>query len=855
MTLSVCCLTADPGPQVRELLAQVRPVADEIVVAADRRVPDKWLAEYAAVADRLERLDVHVLERHIAWLHARCEGDWILRLDGDEVVSTALLEQLPDLVRARDVVHYAIPRRWLYPDEDHWLEELPWWPDYQLRLVRNDGLLRFPGLLHTGPVPVRPARYLDAPIYHLALLARARSARPAATLRHEVLEAEQQAPGGGSIGETYYRPEEHSTRPPAPVPDVDGAAIAGHLGARPKASATRLQAREVPRDEPEGKWAGRQVCRSAYRALIQPFEPSYRMSPREERQLFFRVTNRGTERWHWDPELQPQIRAAYRWRQPDRGAFVGEGGRTAFPCEVAPGDRVILPLHVRAPDRTGRYLLEVDLIHEQVRWFGEALRVPVEVATGPSRGHYPDDGPMQEPAQLAVGVNLAGYLDSLLGVGEAGRQVGSALEAAGVPVARFNLIARDSERLEGRSEPWPEPPPFPVNLVCVNPDGLEGAHDELGPSFFEDRYTVGLWWWEVDAFPERFMRAFDLVDEVWVGSHHVADALAAVSPVPVVRMALPVAPEPGGDGELSLPEGFLFLFAFDYGGVFERKNPLAVVEAFKRAFPPGSDASLVLKCVGAERHPVQHERLLGAHPDVTVIDRALPPGEMAALMEAADCYVSLHRSEGFGLPIAEAMLRGKPVIATNYGGPRDYLSPANSFPVDFSLVPIGEGNDPYPAGGRWAEPDLDQAAALMRRVREEPEEAARRAERGRADLLAAHSPAAAGAAMARRLAMVARLPSARNGAPSALDTAGLLRRVRGEPPEPAPESRGLRLRRPLRRAMLRLIRPQAVHQRLVDEEIARLLATLDERIQGLAASQASLGGELAELRRRLEERE
>jgi len=456
---------------------------------------------------------------------------------------------------------------------------------------------------------------------------------------------------------------------------------------------------------------------------------------------------------------------------------------------------------------------------------------------------------MQEPAQFAVGVNLAGYLDSVLGVGEVGRQVAHALETAGVPVARFPLIARGSERLGGEAERWPETPPYPVNLVCVNPDGLEGAHDELGPGFFERRYTVGLWWWEVDAFPDRFMRAFDLVDEVWAGSHHVADALSAVSPVPVVRMPLPLELEPAESVDLDLPEGFRFLFAFDYGGVFERKNPLGLLEAFES----GTGSALVIKCVGSERHPEEHRRLLEAaagRPDVVVIDRRLPPGEMAALVEAADCYVSLHRSEGFGLTIAEAMLRGKPVIATAYGGPRDYLTPTNSFPVDYALVPIGEGNDPYPADGRWAEPDLEQAAAHMRRVREEPEEAARRAARGRRDLLATHSPEAAGEAMARRLAMVARLPSGRNGAV----TEELLRRIRGEPPEPAPESRGLLLRRPLRRAILRLIRPQAVHQRLVDEEVARVLATLDERLQGLAMGQATLAGELAELRRRLEER-
>ena len=211
---------------------------------------------------------------------------------------------------------------------------------------------------------------------------------------------------------------------------------------------------------------------------------------------------------------------------------------------------------------------------------------------------------MQEPAQLAVGVNLAGYLDSVLGVGEAGRQVARALESAGVPVARFNLIARGSERLEDEAPPWPDEPPHPVNLVCVNPDGLEGAHDELGAGFFEGRYTIGLWWWEVEAFPERYMRAFDLVDEVWVGST-TWPTRSAVSPVPVVRMPLPLEVEAADPADVA--EGFTYLFAFDYGGVFERKNPLGVVEAFES----GRGASLVIKCV-VEHHPDQHGRLLDA---------------------------------------------------------------------------------------------------------------------------------------------------------------------------------------------------------------------------------------------------
>jgi hypothetical protein len=465
---------------------------------------------------------------------------------------------------------------------------------------------------------------------------------------------------------------------------------------------------------------------------------------------------------------------------------------------------------------------------------------------------------MKAPANpLSVGVNLAGYLDSIIGIGEAARQVRGALEAAGVPVAPFTLVAESAERLEGAAPPWPSPPPFPVNLVCVNPDGLEGAHDALGTEFFEGRRTVGLWWWEVDALPDRWGPWFDLVDELWACSHHVADALSAVAPVPVVRMPMPLAePRSSGAGraELGLPDGFMFLFAFDYGGVMERKNPLAVVRAFARAFASGEDAVLVLKTIGAEAHPAEHRRLLaeaGEHQDVHVLDRSLAADDMAALIGACDCYLSLHRSEGFGLTIAEAMLAGKPVIATAYGGPRDLLTASNSFPVDYELVPIGPRNDPYPGGGRWAEPDEEQAAELMRAVAADPEAARRRGERARRDLVRDHSPEAAGRAMARRLAAVAGLPAGADGAPTGLDIAELLRRIRSRPAE-RPDAR---LRAPLRRAVLRLIRPQAAHQRHVDEEIARLLRSMDERVRGLAESQASLSAELGELRRRLEELE
>src|SRR5215218_234004 len=172
---------------------------------------------------------------------------------------------------------------------------------------------------------------------------------------------------------------------------------------------------------------------------------------------------------------------------------------------------------------------------------------------------------LQVPA-LPLGVNLAGYLDATLGVGEAARNVAAALRAAGVAVAPLPLSSRDTVRdgpIEARTAG------HPVTLVCVNPDGMTGA------AALEGRHVIGMWWWEVAALPSRWLRAFDLVDEVWAGSRFVADVLGAVAPVPVVHVPLPVA-EPvcsGADrASLGLPaDAFAFGFVFDYASVAARK--------------------------------------------------------------------------------------------------------------------------------------------------------------------------------------------------------------------------------------------------------------------------------------------
>ncbi|MEA2247953.1 MAG: hypothetical protein QOH46_2482, partial [Solirubrobacteraceae bacterium] len=431
---------------------------------------------------------------------------------------------------------------------------------------------------------------------------------------------------------------------------------------------------------------------------------------------------------------------------------------------------------------------------------------------------------------LPLGVNLAGYFGATVGLAEAARQIATALEAAGVAVQPVELVHPSAPRdaAAGAGAVPPPSPGHPVTVVCVSPDGMAAARDQQ-PAAFDGARVVGMWWWEVVAFPSRFARAFDDVDEVWVGSRFVADILGAVAPVPVVRMPLPVAaPRPAAvdRAALGLPPGFLFGFVFDYASVAGRKNPLGLIEAFRRAFPADEveGPALVLKTLGGERHPHEQAAVIAAasgHPRIHVIDRHISSEEKDALIGHLDCYVSLHRSEGFGLTMAEAALLGIPVIATDYGGPRDFLTPFNSYPVDNRVVPIGPGHDPYPADGEWAEPDLDHAAALMREVVADPDEARTRAQRARADVERRHAPAAAGRAMAERLARVLGAPRGRDGAIDALDLTAVEGRVRSGPAAGA--AAGLRGR--ARAALLRALRPYTVHQRLVDEEIVRALRT------------------------------
>jgi glycosyltransferase involved in cell wall biosynthesis len=454
----------------------------------------------------------------------------------------------------------------------------------------------------------------------------------------------------------------------------------------------------------------------------------------------------------------------------------------------------------------------------------------------------PSSSTTQQPA--AWGVNVVGYFRSELGVGEVARQVIGALDTVDVPTLPINSELHTLSR-QGHvfSQLGLEDAAFPVNLICVNADMLPELARRAGKRFFAGRYSIGMWFWEISQFPAEWQASFELVDEVWAPTAHVADALARISPIPVVPATIPVqvpAIVPRSRAELGVPEGFLFLFSFDYLSVFERKNPLAVIEAFARAFAPGEGASLVVKCINTEHDPLNHERLLAAadaHPDIHVVDRYLESADKDALSANCDCYVSLHRSEGFGLTMAEAMYLGKPVIATGYSGNLDFMTPANSLLVDYALVPIGPDAPPYPADGEWAEPSREHAAALMRTVFDDRTTSAALGLRGAQDIRRTHSPAVAGERMRERLIRVSEdasrhhAASANGGSGSGSGVAGLDHLVR-RGPVPSPGKRGP-VARAARRGALRAMRPFAAYQEGVNTEVVNALDSVAETLSGV----------------------
>ena len=366
--------------------------------------------------------------------------------------------------------------------------------------------------------------------------------------------------------------------------------------------------------------------------------------------------------------------------------------------------------------------------------------------------------PWHEAGASEHGVNLVGYLNAELGVGESARLTAAALRAGGVAVA--TVTTKRTLSRQGVAYPSENVARYDTLVMGVNADQIDVIQADLGAPFMADRYVIAQWYWELDEFPSRFNSAFDFVDEVWAATEFIRDSIARVAPssVTVTHMPIPLStpifdPELTRN-ELGLPSGFMFLFCWDMLSAFERKNPDGLVAAYRTAFEPTDGAVLVLKTMHGQANLQGLERLRWLcrdRPDILIIDEVFDRARAASLTNVCDCYVSLHRSEGLGLTMAEAMLLEKPVIATGYSGNLDFTAADVSHLVRWSPATVPVNASGYREGAKWADPNLDHAAELMRTVFDDREGASRLGVAARSRLLETHSLERCGASMRQRL--------------------------------------------------------------------------------------------------------
>jgi GT2 family glycosyltransferase/glycosyltransferase involved in cell wall biosynthesis len=332
---------------------------------------------------------------------------------------------------------------------------------------------------------------------------------------------------------------------------------------------------------------------------------------------------------------------------------------------------------------------------------------------------------LQELAARPYGANVYGFYSTPSGLGSVCRGVVDALRSrtiamniADVPGWQHNVERHNPIRQ-----------PYRVNLILQNADMMARFLSTYGRSLLSGCYNIAYWLWELPSCRMDWFEAYRYADEIWVASEYCKHAFQCMTKLPVRRIPLVVdgLDEQAiyGREHFDLPtDVFVFCYIFDISSQIERKNPECLIRAFKNEFGERHDVLLYLKCSNSAHSPALARRIerLAKAPNIRLVDELFSAEEIVSLHKVIDCFVSPHRSEGFGLNMAEAMYFGKPVIATGYSANTDFMSEDDSYLIDFRLTTLEENAGPYLKHSIWAEPSIDHLQYLMRRVFEKADE-------------------------------------------------------------------------------------------------------------------------------------
>lgn len=396
--------------------------------------------------------------------------------------------------------------------------------------------------------------------------------------------------------------------------------------------------------------------------------------------------------------------------------------------------------------------------------------VPVNTPTDQSSDPKNRHRRMQHDSPT-VGVNLIAYIRASMGVGEAARGNASALQAANIRFGIINYEKGNPARMDNLRWQHKEvtQAQHEINLLHINADHTPAVMADLGKSTFKDRYNIGFWAWEMPVFPDRWLDSFTCLDEIWVPSRYVYEAVAEKSPVPVITIPHIIdvdmdSAQTYDRSSFGVPDNsFVFLSMFDTHSIAQRKNPFGSIVAFQRAFQPDdTNVHLIIKINNADDAASKSlQDMIKGWTNIQILDRHLDRAGIDSLIHCCDCYVSLHHAEGFGLAPAEAMAMGKVALLTNWSGNTEYMTADNCIPVRYSLKTLGKDYGPYESYQYWATPDLDHAADGMKRIANDPDLAKSLGEKGQKTIHEQFSAEAIGKRMKARLNTIGKMITTR----------------------------------------------------------------------------------------------
>ncbi len=326
------------------------------------------------------------------------------------------------------------------------------------------------------------------------------------------------------------------------------------------------------------------------------------------------------------------------------------------------------------------------------------------------------------------GINLIGHARGDYGLGESCRLVAEAIKTSGIPFTIKNIFQnkRALETNEAYKDYESEDLKYNVNLIHLNPNELPASIRPMTSDVFNNRYQIGYWLWELPEFPKEWNYAFDMFDEIWTPAEFVSDAVrtATTKPVYTVPYAMntPVTDDRFDRKYFGIPEDkFLYILSYDGFSNSDRKNPDAAIAAYREAFPSElPDVGLIIKATHAGELEMAHLReLMNGYENVYILTDSYSKEEFNSLIKCADAHISLHRSEGFGLVMAEAMFLGTPTVSTNWSANAEFMSEDACCMVPVKIIEIEKETPPYHKGNHWADPDVHVAAEYIRRLHDD----------------------------------------------------------------------------------------------------------------------------------------